>query len=324
MSGRCDLPIPNGWFAIAWSKDVAPGEVIKTHYFEQDLVVFRTESGKVNVLDAYCPHLGAHLGVGGTVVGESLQCPFHAWRWNAEGSCVGIPYAKRIPPGAKMRSWRVQELAGLILVWHHAEDAPPFFELPEMTEFDDPDWSEPDHFEMTIGAHVQDTNENNCDPVHFKYVHESDNVPASEISYQGLVMHMESESDYESEFGTFTTRLVRDAFGIGLVAVRIVGIPECGLLMFSSTSPITREKSCSRWVFMTTKNLYDTAGKEFISKFQEGVTQDFPIWENKIHRRDPLLCEEDDMLAEYRRWASNFYGSGPNGAHLRRADAGGE
>ena len=68
MSERCDLPIPNGWFAIAWSKDVAPGEVIRTHYFEQDLVVFRTESGVVNVLDAYLNGKSfdsASLGVGG-------------------------------------------------------------------------------------------------------------------------------------------------------------------------------------------------------------------------------------------------------------------
>ena len=36
-------------------------------YFDQELVIFRTESGAVKVLDAYCPHMGAHLGYGSVI-----------------------------------------------------------------------------------------------------------------------------------------------------------------------------------------------------------------------------------------------------------------
>jgi hypothetical protein len=28
------------------------------------MVIFRTESGEVKILEAYCPHMGAHLGYG--------------------------------------------------------------------------------------------------------------------------------------------------------------------------------------------------------------------------------------------------------------------
>jgi len=318
VSERFGPPIPNGWFAVAWSNDVAPGEVKSVHYFEQDLVIFRTETGEVHVLDAFCPHLGAHLGFGGTVVGESLQCPFHAWQWAGDGSCASIPYAKRIPPGAKIRSWRAQELADMIFVWHHIEDEPPFFDLPVLSELGSPSWTTPEHFDMTVKAHVQDMTENNCDPVHFKYVHENDNVPESEVSYDGLTMHVESVSNYETVAGSFDMKLVRDTWGLGLAAVRIEGIPDCGLMMFSSTSPVTREKSDSRWIFTVTENLYDTAGKEFIQNLQEGVTQDYPIWENKIHRPQPLLCDGDEFLAEYRRWASNFYSPPPAGSLAER------
>ena len=45
------------------------------HYFGEEMVLFRTESGEVNVLDAYCQHLGANMGVGGTVEGETHRLP---------------------------------------------------------------------------------------------------------------------------------------------------------------------------------------------------------------------------------------------------------
>ena len=95
------LPIPSGWFAVATSDELAPGGVLARHYFGRELVVFRTEGGAPGVLDAYCPHLGAHLAVGGRVEGESLRCPFHAWEFATDGACRAIPYAKRIPPNAR-------------------------------------------------------------------------------------------------------------------------------------------------------------------------------------------------------------------------------
>ena len=44
----------------------------------QFLAIYRGEDGQVYALDAYCPHLGANLGLG-KVCGNSLECPFHAW-----------------------------------------------------------------------------------------------------------------------------------------------------------------------------------------------------------------------------------------------------
>src|SRR5690554_7382987 len=69
---------PRGWFQIAYSDEVEPGSVHPIRYFGRDYVLFRTESGALSLLDAFCPHLGAHLGYGGRVEGESIRCPFHA------------------------------------------------------------------------------------------------------------------------------------------------------------------------------------------------------------------------------------------------------
>ncbi len=133
--------IPNGWFAVAWSKDLADGEVKRARYFDQELVIFRTRSGTAVVLDAYCPHLGAHLGYGGKVVGDTLRCPFHAWRYDSTGQCIEIPYAVRIPPKARIPTWPVVEKNGFIMVWYHGKGEPPAWEIPDIPEYGDEGWT---------------------------------------------------------------------------------------------------------------------------------------------------------------------------------------
>jgi phenylpropionate dioxygenase-like ring-hydroxylating dioxygenase large terminal subunit len=58
-------------------------------------VAWRGSSGCAYVADAYCPHIGAHLGVGGTVLGECIQCPFHSWTFDGKenGKLTSIPYS---------------------------------------------------------------------------------------------------------------------------------------------------------------------------------------------------------------------------------------
>lgn len=82
MSKRFALPIPFGWYAVAFSDDLAVGQVKPLRYFARDLVLFRAAQGTPCVLDAFCPHRGAHLGHGGRVGGESIVCPFHGWEFD--------------------------------------------------------------------------------------------------------------------------------------------------------------------------------------------------------------------------------------------------
>ncbi len=129
IEGRFPFPpYPNGWFRVAYGSELAKGEVKSLHYFGQELVLFRDEAGAPHLLDAYCRHLGAHLGHGGKVEGGGIRCPFHAWLWDGDGHCLEIPYAKRIPPAAKIRSWPIVEKNGLVMVWHDVEDEPPIDE----------------------------------------------------------------------------------------------------------------------------------------------------------------------------------------------------
>ncbi|MBT3711375.1 MAG: Rieske (2Fe-2S) protein, partial [Gammaproteobacteria bacterium] len=113
-----NLPMPFGWFVVCYSDELAKGEVKPVTYFERELVVWRGEDGAPRVLDAYCPHLGAHLGYGGKVNGNDIQCPFHSWSWNGEGAATDIPYSKSIPPKMKKpaceRAYPTRELSGFV------------------------------------------------------------------------------------------------------------------------------------------------------------------------------------------------------------------
>ena len=63
----------------------------------------------------------ANLAVGGKVIGDTIECPFHKWTFRGtDGKCTHIPYAKT-PEFAKTASYEVKEWYGHILVWFHTE-----------------------------------------------------------------------------------------------------------------------------------------------------------------------------------------------------------
>ncbi len=310
MPEHRDPGIPNGWFAVAWSKDLSPGEVRRVRYFDEELVLFRTRSGEAKVLDAYCPHLGAHLAEGGRVIEDSVRCPFHGWQFDGtSGKCVEIPYCKRIPEKARVRPWDVVERNRMIMVWHHAEQKPPSWEVPVIAQLDDPEWSEPRTFELEMAVHMQDMAENNMDPVHFFYIHHAPSIPDMEVSYAEGGRFLKAVSNFEqvTPQGTFKTKLVRDTWGLGLSSVASEGIPGAGLFMFSSTSPIDRGHTISRWLFTATKNVVDSIGEQWFNGLSTGVMDDWQVWTHKIHIAEPVFCEGDKFLGQFRNWCRQFY-----------------
>ena len=98
-----------GWHCLGLARDFADGAPHQVAAFGTELVVFAGEDGTLNVLDAFCRHMGGNLALG-TVKGNTIACPFHDWRWRGDGKCAGIPYAKRVPPIARTRSWTACEM----------------------------------------------------------------------------------------------------------------------------------------------------------------------------------------------------------------------
>ena len=85
--------------------------------------------------------MGAHLGHGGKVEGDGVVCPFHAWKFNGEGKCTEVPYAKHLPRKANITAWPTVEVNGLIMVWHDIDGKEPEWEIPAIPEWNNEDWT---------------------------------------------------------------------------------------------------------------------------------------------------------------------------------------
>ena len=98
----------------------------------EDLVVWRSSTGVLQVWLARCPHRGVHLALG-RVLGERLACAYHGWEFEAvSGRCVAIPALADLAgvPG-QVQAARCDARSGGGMVWarSHADagapDTPP-------------------------------------------------------------------------------------------------------------------------------------------------------------------------------------------------------
>lgn len=169
---------------MAESKEIKSGSVKTISCLGESFAVFRSSSSdEVFVLDAFCPHMGADLGVGGIIRNDCIECPFHQWKFSGiDGKCVDIPYSnglserrkvsKRkitflsellsVEKSARLKKWTALERNGLIFVWYHAENATPW-ELPTVDSIESGQWTFHGHNEFSIKCHIQDIPENGAD-----------------------------------------------------------------------------------------------------------------------------------------------------------------
>jgi len=296
---------PMGWFSVARSHELRIGEVRQVRAFDREMVLYRTRSGRPVLQDAYCAHLGAHLGIGGRVVGETIRCPFHGWQYGVDGKCEHIPYSENIPERARIRTWHTDEKNGEVYVWFHPENTMPQWELPDLPELGDPNWTEPRYTEHLVPAHVQDICENSCDPVHFQYVHRQMDVPQSEVTIDpdGRTMHLHSEMkdvDHPNHLHAIT-------YSPGFAMVRVTYGPNAEMIMYNSPQPISRHETLMRWTLLVRREIEDYAGDDVMKGIIDGLGDDFPIWANKVHKHRPVFCEGDKTLVAFRKWVRQFY-----------------
>lgn len=318
-------PIPWGWFVVGLSHELAAGQVRPIRYFDRDLVLFRTESGEARVWDAHCPHLGAHLGFGGTVIGETLRCPFHHWRFDGQGQCIEVPGCERIPPTGKTRPWPVVEHNGAILAWFHPEGLAPNHRVRVLP---DEGWTQARCIRWDLRSHPQEIGENTVDIAHMKPVHETGRShvrwgpnldgPQMEIGLYflapGSIIGMEGENDVELDV---------TMFGVGLIEVQ-ANVTNAGVrarYRICST-PVDRERLHIYGIANMQRTGDEDYDEEVAELFFEALTRDFvkdfDIWENKVYRARPALSASDGPVGAYRRWAKQFYVSEAKAAEARK------
>lgn len=312
------LPYPNGWFALCSSSKLKRGKLLTVPFMGNELLVYRTHSGKVHVTEPYCPHLGAHLGHGGKVQGEDIVCPFHGLSFGPDGVCVGAPYGRK-PPRAKLDPWFVCERDGAVLVWRDSTGGAPDWELPDI---DTTGFSSPRESCFELAGQPHNSPENAADSTHFMWVHGLSGV---EMSYDVKGPRMEIRINGLSRGLRVRIRLTM--YGMGYVCADSE-LPSLGLLLRSRsfgtpTTPSTwtytvidrvRVNGLARLPALLRRPLYALVGT-FMHWWTVKVLQDdFVIWSHRRYPKHPKLMEGEAPVAAFRRWMMQFYQDDPDAA----------
>ena len=322
VSGFPYKTFARGWYQVGWSKEFEPGTVRPGKYFEKDVVIYRANSGKMVVLDAHCRHMGAHLGYGGTVAGDDIVCPFHAWKWNDKGKNIEIPYSKQECVNATLRSWPVIEKGGLVLIWYHPENQQPDFEPNEVPEFSDPDYYPVYPHGATkdvVSFPPQLLSENGIDWPHLKYVHHWDAGDFGCESYEdrGNSFHIKIFGAIKTNRGVAQIRSVMTKWGVGLNYAKLSGLRDYGFAI--GMTPIDQTHTEIRLSSAVKRKAGDTSdvpdkfatalhGGQITEILTEKFGGDRLIWEHLAYQTKPLLVPEEAAGTHaLRRWMDKFY-----------------
>ena len=304
---RFPFGIPTGWFQVGYSAELEEGQVVPLRYFARDLVMFRNSTG-VHILDAHCPHLGAHLGHGGTVENDNLVCPFHAWEFAGDGSCANIPYAKKKPRNTDLDCWKVQEHNGLILCWFDRNGDAPTWEVPDLEEYGNEGWTEYRTVRWTVKSCNQELAENQVDSAHFHYLHGSAIHPTTNSKPMGHILHSTSNTGMTTPMGVVEGQIEVFTHGFGFTTTRFTGLVET--LLVSSATPIDEDHT-ELWFAFTVKRIgkgiTGGVGKAFMAEIKRQLEQDIPVWEHKVYLNRPVLCDGDGPIGLFRTWCRQFY-----------------
>lgn len=315
---------PNGWFKVAYSDELTLKKVIPLHYFGKDLVLFRTEDGISHMLDAHCPHLGAHLGYGGQVNGSTIQCPFHGWCFNSLGSCVEIPYTNKIPPKAQIHSWPIREVNGVIMVYYDAKGKSPTWEMPELSQRNLKEYTHFKRYSWKIRTHNQEIVENSVDAAHLPSLHKYGEIKSVNVEKNNSSSFINTISFNVGQHNRFFMRFFRNNCNISMkvcwdgmgrlfndAKVNIGERFQINILSIFFTTPIDAEY-VELSVLFSIRKVFGKLFTSFLHHrfFQDAivnVSSDIPLWENKVYREIPLLRDNDGPVMQVRSWAEQFY-----------------
>mgnify|MGYP001942522779 CR=1 FL=1 len=303
---------PNGWYVLANSTEIKVGDVKPFHYFGKDVVIYRGRNHKAHIVDAYCPHLGAHLGHGGTgIVGNNLRCPFHHWQFDESGKCVEVPYSEP-QPKACLTHWPMVEKNGQILTYFSADGSAPPCDVPEVPELQGDKvkgWS-PSHFsKFEYSAHVQEVVENIVDLGHFIPIHNVEEIPkVEELTFDGPRATLRYTTKNKVLGKIFNAALHLEYYGPSYTVVRVRSMTN--VVLIASMVPTSKGKVRHRFHFRM-KNMNPLINKIMLIIMAKQIEHDFlgdlPIWEHKIYREHPKLCKNEGGIMKMRKWFKQFY-----------------
>jgi 3-ketosteroid 9alpha-monooxygenase subunit A len=319
---------PRGWFMLGMSKEFPKGEVQALSYFEKNLVAWRSEQGIMSVWDAYCPHLGAHLGISGHVDGECLVCPMHQARFNIKGDCVGAP---RYEPDSlcdklQANTMPTVEVNGVVLCWHDPRGGAPDYQIESLSEYNKTPWSDWYMSRMHLPVHPREVIDNIADKAHFVYVHGFEQVTEfnNEFHTHMATQHMcgSSERGTNESMATYfgpayqITWMENQSFESRLLTAHTpIDASNTQLWFGMMLKKQEVDRSQVQLVGEQEQAMQDVIANmsldELLRAYAESVTigfkQDVTVWQRKLYRKQPILTDGDGPIAKCRKWYQQFY-----------------
>jgi phenylpropionate dioxygenase-like ring-hydroxylating dioxygenase large terminal subunit len=280
------------WHPVAFSSDLADRPV-HADLLGEPLVLWRW-SGQVLAMSDVCVHRGTALSLG-WVSGANLVCPYHGWRYAADGRCVAIPQLadpSRVPAKARVPAFSAQERYGLI--WVALEE--PRWPLPEVPELEDGSWTlvsaGPYRWRCDAARQV----ENFTDFGHFPWVHpgllgdpDRPVVPRHEVRTEDNVLHyciVRPEAGNSEDFPVFGNERSgpperRSRYELHLpytIVLRLGWGGERGMVYFFASQPAGIDRSAG----------YVVIGRNYNTDQPDQVLRDF---EDTIFGQDQVVVE---------------------------------
>lgn len=328
MTARFPFPQdPVGWYCLGRATALPPGQLRQVWLGGHDLVLFRTAGGRPGLVEATCPHMGAHFAHGGRVQGEELRCPFHDFGFDTDGGCVSTPYDQGTPRAARARSWPLAERDGLLFAWHHPDGLPPAWQLPE---HECKGWLPLRMHRWELASHPQEISENSVDTGHFGAVHGYRDLQVLEpLRVDGPVLRTRYAFKRSAlHFGLpgtldFDIRIAVHGLGCSIVHTHVPRLdlrsrqyvlPTPGQAGRTTLRIAITTRRPERWSRMhpglavLPRPLVDRlVGLATIRIYAHEVAQDHHIWEHKAYLHPPALARGDGPVGRYRVWCRQFY-----------------
>ena len=314
--------IPTGWFHIGWTDELPPGGVKPLNYFGQELVAFRSETGELSIMDAFCPHLGAHLGYGGKVKDDCIVCPYHGWEWNTKGQNTVVPYQDQ-PVKKAIRTWHTIERHGMMFIWYDPEHNAPKWELLDPFKcFPGGEVSPDDYYPCYPHATFERPNEpfpaqymmeNAADSAHFQFTHGAPMSPkltyfsVDEGHWIGTISFKSPKTD------AYALSVTTVKPNIGLAFAHFNGKPPLQYRLALTATPIdafTCDVRLSYFLQRDPKSpdVMPDHVLKFAETTEELYEEDARMWRRQKFMQKPIFAAQDvEGYSAYRKWCERFY-----------------
>ncbi len=122
------------WVPALMSSEVPvpDGAPVRVRLLSENLIAFRTTSGKVGLIQDACPHRAASFFFGRNEE-DGLRCVYHGWKFDITGQCVDMlnePEESRFDRKVKATAYPCVERGGLVWTYMGPRTTPP--PLPEL------------------------------------------------------------------------------------------------------------------------------------------------------------------------------------------------